>query len=184
MLLTNLAPGDVEHRPQGSALEVLAVATRLGLHLLRRPDRASRLLPRRVRGQAPVARRATLRRPGGALPVPARPGEQPGRASRSASCAPACSAALAAWLGFTLPSALALVLFAYGVSGLGATRRRLAARPEGRGGRRRRPGGLGDGAQPLPRSRAGHDRDRWPRIVLPGLAERRRARWSSSRWPA
>src|SRR4051812_44245375 len=28
---------------------------------------------------------------------------------------------LAAWLGFTLPSALALVLFAYGVSALGAT---------------------------------------------------------------
>ena len=49
--------------------------------------------------------------------------------------------ALAAWVGFTLPSALALVLFAYGVETLGdALGQRLAARPEGR---RRRGGGAG-----------------------------------------
>jgi chromate transporter len=36
--------------------------------------------------------------------------------------------ALAAWAGFTLPSALALVLFAYGVAALGAGQRLLHGR--------------------------------------------------------
>ena len=34
-------------------------------------------------------------------------------------CAPATPGALAAWAGFTLPSAIALVLFAYGIGALG-----------------------------------------------------------------
>jgi Chromate transporter len=66
---------------------------------------------------------------------------------------------LAAWTGFTLPSAIALVLFAYGATALAGTDRvgpsaRLQA---GRGGHRG-PGGLGDGAHPLSRSRARLDR--------------------------
>ena len=47
--------------------------------LVRRPDRAHRLLPRRVRRAPALADERDLRRPGGALPVPARPGQQPGR---------------------------------------------------------------------------------------------------------
>ena len=43
------------------------------------------------------------------------------------------SGALAAWTGFTMPSAIALVLFGYGVtSARQRARQRLAARPEGR----------------------------------------------------
>ena len=43
--------------------------------------------------------------------------------------------AFAAWLGFTLPSAIALVLFAYGVERLGGSvRRRLDSRTESGGG--------------------------------------------------
>ena len=43
--------------------------------------------------------------------------------------------ALAAWIGFTLPSAFALVLFAYGVAALGnVSRCRLDTRPEDRRG--------------------------------------------------
>src|SRR5271166_6852898 len=61
--------------------------------------------------------------------------------------------ALAAWVGFTMPSALALILFGYGVAAFGHLwRRRLAPRLENRGGRRRGPGGVGNGAKPLPRS--------------------------------
>ena len=50
--------------------------------------------------------------------------------------------AIAAWTGFTLPSAIALVLFAYGVGALGdAARQRLAAWAESRRGRGRGAGG-------------------------------------------
>ena len=59
--------------------------------------------------------------------------------------------ALAAWLGFTMPSALAMILFGYGVSRLRrSVGRRLAARAEDRRGRGRRAGGVGHGAQPRP----------------------------------
>ena len=50
--------------------------------LVRRAGRSPRLLPRRVRRAAALARRADLRRPRGALPVPARAGQQPGRHRR------------------------------------------------------------------------------------------------------
>ncbi len=65
--------------PAGNALEVLRRVPAPRADLVRRPDRAPRLLPRRVRRAAEVARRADLRRPRRALPVPARSGLEPGR---------------------------------------------------------------------------------------------------------
>lgn len=54
--------------------------------------------------------------------------------------------ALAAWTGFTLPSAIAMVLFAYGAGTLeGTVGSRLAAWPDDRGGRRGGAGGVGHG---------------------------------------
>ena len=65
---------------------------------------------------------------------------------------------LAAWLGFTMPSAVAMIAFGYGVSRLGdIAGRGVAARAEDRRGRGRRQRGLGHGAQPVPRPRAGND---------------------------
>ncbi len=48
-------------------------------HFLRRPDRPSRLLPGRAGGASPLARRRWICRAGGAVPVPARTGFEPGR---------------------------------------------------------------------------------------------------------
>lgn len=62
--------------------------------------------------------------------------------------------ALAAWLGFTLPSALLLVLFALGLGRWGAVARGRAAWPEDRRGGGGGPGGLGHGSQPVPGSPA------------------------------
>jgi len=56
----------------------------------------------------------------------------------------------AAWLGFTIPSALALIAFAYGVGSLGEhIACCMAARPQDRRRRRRRTGGMAH-AKPLP----------------------------------
>ncbi len=60
-----------------------------------------------------------------------------------------------AWTGFTLPSAIALVLFALGVERPGRDRRGLAARPEDRGGRGGRAGGVGHGEHHGDRQDAG-----------------------------
>ena len=87
--------------------------------LLRRSGGAPRLLPRRVRRAPQVARRQELRRPGGAVPVLAGAGQQPGRHGARARARAGWPGALAAWLGFTLPSALALIAFAFGVTELG-----------------------------------------------------------------
>jgi chromate transporter len=55
--------------------------------------------------------------------------------------------AFAAWMGFTLPSAIALVAFAYGIDAFGVGgEHRVAARIEGRGSRRRRSGRSRDDA--------------------------------------
>ena len=72
--------------------------------------------------------------------------------------------ALAAWTGFTLPSAIALVLFAYGVSvARRRARQRLAAWAQGRRRRGGRPGGAGDDARRLRRiARARRSRSRPP----------------------
>ena len=92
--------------------------------------------------------------------------------------------ALAAWAGFTLPSAVLLVLFAYSLVGLERSARHGLARwPQGCGRRRRRPGGARHGpdagsrpsrATSLPwRPRS------WPwRFPQPG------ARSAPSRWVA
>ena len=54
--------------------------------------------------------------------------------------------AIAAWIGFTLPSALALIAFAYGLASFGGGEHGLAPRAEGGRGRGRRAGGVGHGA--------------------------------------
>ena len=87
--------------------------------LVRRPDRASRLFSRRVR-RAPQMARREAPTPTSSRCASSCPARRAARsASRSACRAPAMPGALAAWVGFTLPSALALVLFAYGVGALG-----------------------------------------------------------------
>ena len=85
-----------------------------GRHLLWRADRSHRVFPRRVRRTPAMARRDKpmpiwWRCASSCLAPPAAKSGFP-----SASCGPATAAALAAWTGFTLPSATILVLFAYG----------------------------------------------------------------------
>ena len=53
---------------------------------------------------------------------------------------------IAAWLGFTVPSALALVAFAYGLQTPGHHRSRMAPRAQSGGGSGSRTGGVGHGA--------------------------------------
>ncbi|MGY4466889.1 hypothetical protein ACVWWK_002571 [Bradyrhizobium sp. LB9.1b] len=68
--------------------------------------------------------------------------------------------ALAAWTGFTLPSAAILVLFAYGAGALnGPVGAGLLHRAQADRGRHRDAGGLGHGAQPLSGPRTRLDRD-------------------------
>ena len=78
--------------------------------------------------------------------------------------------ALAAWTGFTLPSALAMVLFAYGVgSPRQCGRVGLAARAQGRGRRRGGAGGAADGAHAgCPIGRGPRSRSRPPVVTLAG----------------
>ena len=104
---------------RGTAAEVLLRFLAARADELWRPDRASRLFPRRVRRPPGMARRTRLCRPGGAVPVPARAGHQPGRLFHR-SDPRRLSGRLAAWTGFTLPSAIAIVLFAYGAGVLTA----------------------------------------------------------------
>src|SRR5215468_9118708 len=96
--------------------------------------------------------------------------------------------ALAAWIGFTLPSAVAMVAFGYGIGALGNAALRLAARPQGRGGRGRGPGGARHGAHARTRSRARHARGRSRhhrarRAVVVGADRRDRARRHRRRAP-
>ncbi len=104
------------------------------------------------------------------------------RAARSAISIGMLRAGLAggfaAWLGFTMPSALALIAFGYGVAWFGGlSHARLAARPQDRRRRCGRPGGLGDGAQPLPRREratlAVRRGDHGDRASVGGRADRR-----------
>src|SRR5262245_14119323 len=106
------------HRPPGRALEVLAVATRLGLTSFGGPVahlgyfRQEYVVRRRWLDEATYADLVALCQ------------FLPGPASSQVGIAIGVQRAglpggLAAWVGFTLPSALALVAFAYGVRGLG-----------------------------------------------------------------
>ena len=90
----------------------------------------------------------------------ARPAARSGSASDRPGGLPG---ALAAWLGFTLPSALALILFALGVATSGVTRPGLLHGLKVVGGRGRRAGGVGHGAHARARRAARDDRDRSPR---------------------
>ena len=151
----------------GSPLEVLAVATRLGLTSFGGPVahlgyfREEYVDRRRWVDEATYADLVALCQ---FLPGPA--SSQVGIALGILRAG--LLGGLLAWLGFTLPSAIALTLFGLGVQGARRRGRRLAARAEGRGGGGRGAGGLGDGAHALPGPRARHDRDprgarrRWP----------------------
>ena len=91
-----------------------------------------------------MARREDLCRSGRALPVPARAGDRAKVGIAIGLLRAGYLGALAAWTGFTLPSAIALVAFGYGFASLGdALGSRLAARAESRrrcGGRQCRAG--------------------------------------------
>ena len=87
-------------------LEVLGVATRLGLTSFGGPVAHLGYFREEYVERRRWLDERDLRRPGRALPVPARSGEQPGGHRRSAVCSAGCVGGLAAWLGFTLPSAL------------------------------------------------------------------------------
>src|SRR5881628_3917641 len=85
-----------------------------GADLLRRAGGASRLLPGRVRDPTQVAGRDDVRRSVALCQF------LPGPASSQVGIAIGITrggllGGVAAWLGFTLPSAIALVLFAYGL---------------------------------------------------------------------
>ena len=133
---------EVAEGPRGSPLEVLAVATRLGLTSFGGPIahlgyfRDEYVVRRRWLDEESYADLVALCQ---FLPGPA--SSQLGiaigtlRAGRLGG--------LAAWLGFTLPSAVALVVFAFVVEDVGDAGRGLAARARGRRGRGRRAGGVG-----------------------------------------
>ena len=77
---------------------------------------------------------------------------------RSASCARDIAGAFAAWLGFTVPSAILMIAFGYGAAAFARCRRqRVAARTADRRGRRRRPGRHRHGSRPLSRPSARRD---------------------------
>src|SRR5204863_9331964 len=107
-------------QPRGSALEVLGVATRLGLTSFGGP-----IAHLGYFRQEYVARRRWLDEQAYADLV-ALCQFLPGPASSQVGIAigiirAGLAGGLAAWLGFTLPSALALVAFAYGMQTLGGT---------------------------------------------------------------
>ena len=82
-----------------------------GPDLLRRAGGASRLLPPGIPRPTSVAGRARIRRPRSPLPGPVTPVEQPaGHVDRDAPAG--VLGGLLAWVGFTAPSAVALVAFA------------------------------------------------------------------------
>ncbi len=108
---------DTPDRP-GSAAEVFAVFLKLGLNLVRWPCGASRLFPEEFRPATQMVGRARLCGSRGALPVPTRSRFKPGRNGPSGSRGLGISG-LAAWTAFTMPSAIALVLFAIGISSIG-----------------------------------------------------------------
>ena len=86
-------------------------------HLLRRADRSSRLLSRGIRRAPALAEGARLCRYRRACAVSARSGVEPNRL-RDRADAGRPLGGLAAWAGFTLPSAVLMLLFAYGAGGL------------------------------------------------------------------
>src|SRR5215468_571273 len=116
--MTAHGPADVERAPDGTGLEVLAAFIRLGLTSFGGPVahlgyfRAEFVERRRWLDDATYADLVALCQ---FLPGPA--SSQVGIAVGLSRAGYA--GALAAWLGFTLPSALAMTLFGYGVTAFG-----------------------------------------------------------------
>ena len=130
-----------------------------GPHIVRRTDRASRLLQGRIRRAAKMAQRKQLCRYRRALPVLAGPASSQVGFTLGILRGNGLLGGLAAWFAFTMPSALILFAFALGATAFtGPVRRRRAPRPEAGRGRRGRAGDLGHGQQPDAGSRAGRDR--------------------------
>ena len=166
----------------GAVGEVFGAALAARADVVRRPDRASSA----TSGASTSTRRGWLdevafARPRDAVPAPARARPAASSASRSGRGGPGWPAGVAAWLGFTLPSAIAL---ACPRPGRGLDRpvgRWLGPRPEAGGGRGRRPGGLGHGrradaglAAAGRGARRGGGRARLDDPVLAGRDHRRR----------
>ena len=125
-------------RGAGGAREVFAVALRLGPDVVRRPGRAHRLLPRRVRRHAGAGSTS-----GQFAELVALTNLLPGPSSSQLGIAIGAHRAgrlggLAAWLGFTLPSAVAMTALALAVGSADVERRGLGARARARRGGRRR----------------------------------------------
>ena len=100
----------------GSALEVLLAFTKLGVSSFGGPIAHIGYFPQEF-----VVRRRWLdeRAYAGIVALcQFLPGPASSQVSLSASCVPVFFGGLAAWTGFTLPSAIALVLFAYGATAL------------------------------------------------------------------
>ena len=76
---TRFAPCNGNRHPHRVAARSAACIPQAGRHLLRRADCSHRIFPRRVRRAPALARRTSLCRSGGAVPVPARPRQQPSR---------------------------------------------------------------------------------------------------------
>ncbi len=151
--------------------------------LLRRPHRPPRLLPQRVRGAAPLVDRAGLRRPGGAVPVPARPRQQPGGLRPGTDARRPLGGARGVD-GLHPPLGDPAGTLRHGRRPVRGTHR-PGPDPRSQGHRRghRRPCGVGHGTQPLPRpaprrNRAGRGihRGTGERPAGPGSGHRRRRR--------
>ena len=95
-------------KESSACLEVFWAFLRLGLTSFGGPVAHLSYFRARIRRAPPMARRSGLCRSRRAVPVPARSREQPGRLRARPDTRRAVGA-LAAWIGFTLPSAIALV---------------------------------------------------------------------------
>ncbi len=155
----NRSWNSMAEKSAGTVAEVFAAFLKLGPHLVRRTDRASRLLQVGIRRTAKMAQRKQLRRYRRTLPVLAGASFQPGRlhAWHPARQRPARRACGVVRLHHAVgPHSLRLRARCDGFHR--PLRRRRAPRPEAGRGRRGRAGDLGHGQQPDAGSRAGCDR--------------------------
>ena len=169
----------------GSPGHVFLVFLELGLTSFGGPVAHLGYFHDRVRRAPALARRALVRDLVALCQFLPGPAQQPGRPRHRARRAPAFWAHWRPGAGFTMPSAIAMMLFAYGLgSPRGAARVGLAAWPEDRGGRRRRAGGVGHGADALPGSSAREARGRGGRDPGPGVSLKSGAKSAPLRWVA
>ncbi len=147
----------------------------------RRAGRASGIFPRRVRRPPPLARRGGLCRHRRAVPVPAGAGKQPDRDQPRHPAGRAAGGVRRVARLYDAVGARADPVRLRRHPLWRSVARRLAARAEDRRGRGGGAGGVGHGAQPVPRSRARDDRGRRGRTGTgravggrPGRRNRRR----------